>query len=170
MLTSFTALHNNKVGLIFFRGIIKPGAGYRTLACSSPEVVQTTGTIAISNEQVASLAWGLPSVPGSINSLPSSQIAPVTRVFISGYSPHRAVVCTTNQWVDPTEVNLVYALSPQAITTIVGRAGGIATDRSENEEPTIRRREVAGSPALLGDCGYIGAYKNGQSNNKASWF
>jgi hypothetical protein len=127
-------------------------------------------TIAISNEQMATRAWGLGSVPGSINSLPSSHIAPVTRVFISGYSPHRAVVCTTDQWVNPTEVNLAYALPPQAITTVVGCAGGIATDRSENEEPTIRRREVAGLPALLGDCGYISPYKNGQSNNKALWF
>ena len=161
--------NRNKDAIILFRGMINPAAGYPPLAYSSPEAVQTTGTIAISNAQMATLAWGL-EVRESIDSLPSSQIAPVTRVFVSGYSPHRAVVCATDQWVDPTEVNLVYALSPQAITTVVGSAGWIATDRSENEEPTIRRREVAGLPALLGDCRYIGAYKNGQSNNKALWF
>src|SRR4029077_17936030 len=41
--TSFTALRN-KTGSIF-RGMIKPAAGYRPLAYSSPEAVQTTGTV-----------------------------------------------------------------------------------------------------------------------------
>ena len=34
-------------GMILFRGMIKPAAGYRPLAYSSPEAVQTTGTVAI---------------------------------------------------------------------------------------------------------------------------
>ena len=33
-------------GMILFRGMIKPAAGYRPLAYSSPEAVQTTGTVA----------------------------------------------------------------------------------------------------------------------------
>src|SRR2546421_1173801 len=34
-------------GMILFRGMIKPAAGYRPLAYSSPEAVQTTGTVAL---------------------------------------------------------------------------------------------------------------------------
>jgi hypothetical protein len=29
---------------------VKPAAGYQSLACSSPEAVQTTGTVAVLND------------------------------------------------------------------------------------------------------------------------
>jgi hypothetical protein len=32
-------------GMNLIRGMVKPAAGYRTLAYSSPEAVQTTGTV-----------------------------------------------------------------------------------------------------------------------------
>jgi hypothetical protein len=35
-------------------GIVKPAAGYRPLAYSSPEAVQTTGTVAVIDGAVAS--------------------------------------------------------------------------------------------------------------------
>src|SRR5215510_10402998 len=44
--TSFTARHND-TGMILFRGMFKPAAGYPPLAYSSPEPVQTTGTVAL---------------------------------------------------------------------------------------------------------------------------
>jgi hypothetical protein len=44
--TSFTTLRNKK-GSMQFRGMIKPAAGHPLLAYSSPEAVQTTGTVAV---------------------------------------------------------------------------------------------------------------------------
>jgi ribosomal protein S18 acetylase RimI-like enzyme len=40
-------------GMILFRGMIKPAAGYRPLAYSSPEAVQTTGTVVTVLEEKA---------------------------------------------------------------------------------------------------------------------
>jgi hypothetical protein len=71
------------------------------------------------------------------------------------------MICTADQWLDPTKINLVYFLPPQAIATVVGRTSRIATDYSENEQAAIRWWEVVGPPTLLSDCGYISADKNG---------
>jgi len=38
--------NRNKDAIILFRGMINPAAGYPPLAYSSPEAVQTTGTVA----------------------------------------------------------------------------------------------------------------------------
>ena len=39
--------NRNKDAIILFRGMIYPAAGYPPLAYSSPEAVQTTGTVAL---------------------------------------------------------------------------------------------------------------------------
>jgi hypothetical protein len=47
--TSFTAPRNKKRSIRFW-GKVKPAAGYRPLAYSSPEPVQTTGTVALRSQ------------------------------------------------------------------------------------------------------------------------
>jgi hypothetical protein len=42
--------------MILFRGMIKPAAGYRPLAYSSPEAVHTTETIAVIGNSAVSQA------------------------------------------------------------------------------------------------------------------
>src|SRR6516162_8172217 len=44
--------NRNKDAIILFRGMINPAAGYPPLAYSSPEAVQTTGTVAVDIRKV----------------------------------------------------------------------------------------------------------------------
>src|SRR3984893_2564327 len=77
--TSFTATRN-KTGGISFRGKVKPAPGHRALAYSSPEAVQTTGTVAEAGFD--------PSVPLYILTVSDPLlVGPVTVPFAKRKSP-----------------------------------------------------------------------------------
>jgi hypothetical protein len=78
------------------------------------------------------------------------------------------MVAAAHQGPDPTKVNLAYALSPQAIATVVGRTSRISSNNSEDQLAAIRWWKIARLPSLLSDGRHIGDDKSGYGYNEAS--
>src|SRR3954463_3756285 len=72
--------------------------------------------------------------------------APVFRIFVAGDAPFCEDIRAAHERLDPIEVDLVYAFSPQAIATIVGSARGVSVDNSENELSAIWSGEISCVP------------------------